>query len=116
MPLLGSDSELSKDFRVLGEHVPVVDLTQWPNMMGSEIFIIVAFRCSDSSTPWAIASAISLAKKSRSARRLITEEAIDLAVFDGDTLSLSTVVLPSRSRSSILSEPAFSMTADCSLP
>ena len=41
-------------------------------MIGSETFIMVAFRCSDSSTPFALASSISAAKKSRSARLLMT--------------------------------------------
>ena len=31
-------------------------VTAWPNRMGSEIFIIVAFRCSDASTPSAFAA------------------------------------------------------------
>ena len=40
-------------------------------MIGSDTFIIVAFRCRESSTPFALASAICLAKKSRKARLLI---------------------------------------------
>ena len=32
-------------------------VTAWPNRMGSEIFIMVALRCSDASTPSALAAA-----------------------------------------------------------
>ena len=32
-------------------------VTAWPNMIGSDTFIIVAFRCSDASTPAALAPA-----------------------------------------------------------
>ncbi len=35
--------------------------TAWPNMIGSETFIMVALRCSESSTPFALASSISAA-------------------------------------------------------
>ncbi len=51
MPLFGIDAELLERRRVLVEHVLEEHLTAWPNMIGSETFIIVAFRCSENSTP-----------------------------------------------------------------
>ena len=46
--------------------------TAWPKMMGSAIFIIVAFTCSENSTPSFFAASICSAKKARSALALIT--------------------------------------------
>ena len=46
--------------------------TAWPKMIGSETFIIVAFRCSEKRTPCALASAICSARKASSARRRMT--------------------------------------------
>ena len=41
--------------------------TTWPKMIGSETFIIVAFRCTENSTPSALARAICSARNVRSA-------------------------------------------------
>jgi hypothetical protein len=53
MPLLGSATG-GRGGAVLGEHVGEVRRTAWPKMIGSETFIIVAFRCSENSTPLAL--------------------------------------------------------------
>ena len=50
--------------------------TAWPKMIGSETFIIVAFMCSENSTPFALASAICSARNVRSAATLITVESM----------------------------------------
>ena len=46
--------------------------TAWPKMIGSETFIIVAFRCSEKRTPCSLASSICSSRKASSARRRIT--------------------------------------------
>ena len=74
-------------------------------MIGSDTFIIVAFRCSESSTPSARASSISFAKNACSARRLIIE-APPGRPPPTLTPSLSTVVAPSASVNSMRSVPA----------
>jgi hypothetical protein len=42
--------------------------TAWPKMIGSETFIIVAFMCSENSTPSALVFSISSARNASSAR------------------------------------------------
>ena len=51
-------------------------------MTGSETFIIVAFRCSEKSTPFSFASAICSAKKDRRAETLMRRGVEHLAGFE----------------------------------
>mmetsp|Transcript_19219 Transcript_19219/g.30623 ORF Transcript_19219/g.30623 Transcript_19219/m.30623 type:complete len:331 (+) Transcript_19219:1895-2887(+) len=83
-------------------------------MMGSDTFIIVAFICSDSSTPDVLASATSFSKYGIKWLMLMHEES---RTSPSCSLSPSfmTVVLPSDSNS-IFTVSAFDMTTDCSLP
>ena len=84
-------------------------------MIGSETFIMVALRCSDSSTPFALASAIDAAKNSRSARRLMADA--PMTSPSSTATSLSTLDPPvAASTNSIATLPAAPITADCSLP
>ena len=84
-------------------------------MIGSETFIMVALRCSDSSTPLAVASAIDAAKNSCSARRLIADAAIRSP--SSTATSLSTLEPPvAASVNSIATLVVPAITADCSLP
>ena len=68
--------------------------TTWPKMIGSETFIIVALRCTENSTPSALARAIWAARNSRSAATRMTEASTTSPASTG-TDSRSTVVLPS---------------------
>ena len=54
--------------------------TAWPKMIGSETFIIVAFRCSEKRTPSALASAICSARNASSAARRMHGAVDDLAL------------------------------------
>ncbi len=63
-------------------------------MIGSETFIMVAFRCTENSTPWAFASAICASRKLRSAVRLITEASMISPAFTA-VFSFSTFLVPS---------------------
>ena len=84
-------------------------------MIGSETFIMVALRCSDSSTPFAFASAIDAVKKSWSARQFIADAPITSPA--STVTSFSTLDPPvAASTNSIASVPAVAMTADCSVP
>ena len=47
--------------------------TTWPKMIGSETFIIVALRCTENSTPSALARAICAVRNSRSAATRMTD-------------------------------------------
>ena len=47
--------------------------TAWPKMIGSETFIMVAFRCTEKSTPSDLARAICAVRNARSAATCITE-------------------------------------------
>ena len=53
--------------------------TAWPKMIGSETFIIVAFRCSEKRTPCSLASAICSARNASSARAAHHRAVDDLA-------------------------------------
>ena len=66
--------------------------TAWPNMIGSETFIIVAFRWSENSTPWSRASAICSARNVRSAATSMTVESTTSPASTGSE-SLSTVTV-----------------------
>ena len=70
-------------------------VTAWPNMTGSETFIIVALRCSDSSRPrlpWRPRSAAS--KNARSALDVHHRRVEDLAGLTRPTFFFSTVIVP----------------------
>ena len=84
-------------------------------MIGSDTFIIVALRCSESSSPVALASAICAEKNACSSRRLITDADTRSAASTGID-ALSTVVLPCASVCSMRSAPAVSIAAAFSLP
>ena len=76
--------------------------TAWPKMIGSETFIIVAFRCSEKRTPCALASAICSARNASSARAAHHRGVDDLA-REHRQPSLSTVTAPSAATCSIRS-------------
>ncbi len=84
-------------------------------MIGSETFIIVAFRCSENSTPCCLASAICACTKLASARLLITAASM-ISPACTAVFSFSTVTLPSLPTSSILTLPACAISAERSLP
>ena len=74
--------------------------TQWPNRMGSEIFIMVVLRCSENRMPSFFAASIALLKKASSALAFITEQSMISPALSG-ILGLSTVVVPSLATSSM---------------
>ena len=83
--------------------------TAWPKMIGSETFIIVAFRCTENSTPSALARAICVAQE-RLQRGGVHEGGVDdLAGLDRHGL-LEHLVVPSAATSSMRSVPSFSIT------
>ncbi len=84
-------------------------------MIGSETFIIVAFRCSENSTPWAFASSICASTNVASARVSITAAS---TTSPACTLMpvLSMLLRPSSPTTSIFSVVGCAITADCSLP
>ena len=69
--------------------------TAWPKMIGSETFIIVAFRCSENSTPCSLASAICSARNASSARAAHHRARRRSRRPAPATDSLSTVTVPS---------------------
>ena len=62
-------------------------------MIGSETFIIVAFKCTESNNPFAFASAISFAANSFKAFKLNTDESIISPAFNGEAAFKTVVVL-----------------------
>ncbi len=88
--------------------------TTWPNRIGSETFIMVALRCTENSTPSALARATCAARNSFSAATRITEASTTSPASTG-TLSRSTVTAPSSPTSSMRSAPSRAMTADFSV-
>ena len=83
-------------------------------MIGSETFIIVAFRCTENSTSSALARAICSVRKRRSAATLMNVASTTSPARTGSA-SLSTVSVPSAPTSSIVSVSSASMTTDFSL-
>ena len=83
-------------------------------MMGSETFIMVHLRCSESSASSAFAAPICSAKNARSAATFITAASRTSPSSSG-TRSFSTVVAPAPSVNSIRASPAFSTVTDFSL-
>ena len=84
-------------------------------MMGSETFIIVAFRCSENSTPCAFASSICASTKRDSDFTFITA-ASTISPACTFTDGLSTCVVPSLPMNSIFSVVASAIVAERSLP
>ncbi|MNQ91607.1 hypothetical protein D3C85_1069970 [compost metagenome] len=84
-------------------------------MIGSETFIMVAFRWADSSTPCCLASSIWAATKLRRAFWLMTEASM-ISPARTAVFSLRTLLLPSAAISSIFTLPAASIRAPFSLP
>ena len=68
--------------------------------MGSAIFIMVAFTCSENSTPSFLAASICSAKKARSALRLITAASM-ISPAASAVLAFSTVTAPSAPTNSM---------------
>ena len=87
--------------------------TAWPNMIGSDTFIIVALRCNENSTPCALASAICSARNVRSAATFITVESMTSPAITG-TFSLSTVTASSAATNSMRTAPSSVTVSDCS--
>ena len=82
-------------------------------MIGSETFIIVAFRCSENRTPCSLASAICSSRKASSARRRMTAPS---KISPATTFtSFSTVTVPSSATCSIRSSSSASSVSDCSV-
>ena len=84
-------------------------------MIGSETFIMVAFRCTENSTPCFFASAICASMKLASARLLITAASM-ISPASKAVFGFSTVWLPSLPNHSMLTLPACSTTTDFSVP
>ena len=83
-------------------------------MIGSDTFIMVAFMCSDSSTPSAFASWMADSKNSHSLLQLMTV-ASTTSPSSTAMASFSTRSSPLGVVSVIFSSPAVSTTADSSL-
>ncbi|CAM5741345.1 hypothetical protein SALBM311S_01251 [Streptomyces alboniger] len=83
-------------------------------MIGSETFIMVAFRCTENSTPSALAWAIRAVRNSRSGATCMTEASTTSPSRTG-TDSRRTVVEPSSPTSSIFSAPTSEITTDFSV-
>ena len=68
--------------------------------MGSAIFIMVAFRCNENSTPSFLAASIWSVKKARNALRLITAASM-ISPAESCVFAFSTVTLPSAPANSM---------------
>ncbi|MNE09085.1 hypothetical protein D3C80_1017510 [compost metagenome] len=75
--------------------------TTAPKIIGSETFIIVAFKCADNNTPAAFASAIASTTKPFNAFKLKVEVSITSPAFNGDR-PFNSVTAPCASTNSIL--------------
>jgi len=82
-------------------------------MIGSETFIIVAFMCSENSTPRSLASATCSARNERNAETLITVESITSPASSGNS-DFSTVTVPSEPTYSIRTSAGAATVTDCS--
>ena len=91
-------------------------VTAWPKMIGSETFIIVAFRCSENSTPSRLVRSICSARKASSAFALMKVASTTSPSIRVQP-SLSTVAAPSLPTNSIFAAPAWAAlrVADFSL-
>ncbi len=88
--------------------------TTWPKMIGSETFIMVALRCTENSTPSALARATWAARNSFRAAARITEASTTSPASTG-TFSRRTVVVPSSPSSSMRRAPSAAITVDFSV-
>ncbi|MNX66213.1 hypothetical protein D3C86_972990 [compost metagenome] len=86
-----------------------------PKIIGSETFIIVAFKCTENNTPFAFASSISLDTKLFSAFMLKTALSIISPALSGE-VSFNVFVVPSLPTNSILKVSASFTVTDFSLP
>ncbi|MNI39135.1 hypothetical protein D3C85_1547080 [compost metagenome] len=86
-----------------------------PKIIGSETFIMVAFKWADNNTPAALASAISFATKAFNADKLKAELSITSPAFNGDK-PFNSVTAPSAPTNSILNWLAASIVTDFSEP
>ncbi|CAB4793011.1 unannotated protein [freshwater metagenome] len=84
-------------------------------MIGSDTFIMVALRCSENSTPCALASATCSARNFTSAFLLMKVPSM-ISPACRDNLALSTVTLPSVATSSMRTSVAVGTVTDFSLP
>ncbi len=89
--------------------------TKWPNMTGSETFIMVALRCTEKRTSWRRASSICSAMKARRALMLMNEPSSTSPAFRG-SFSLSTFTVPALSTNSMRAVTGCSRVRDRSLP
>ncbi len=87
--------------------------TTWPKTIGSETFIMVAFRCTENSTSSALARSICSARNFASDATRITVASTISPASTGT--SLSTSVSPLSLTSSMRSVSSASTTTDCSL-
>ena len=83
-------------------------------MIGSETFIIVAFKCTLNRTPSSFARAICAAKNRSSAAALSTAASTTSPSRTGIG-PLSAVIVPSAATNSTLSDPGAAMIVDCSV-
>mmetsp|Transcript_33551 Transcript_33551/g.84234 ORF Transcript_33551/g.84234 Transcript_33551/m.84234 type:complete len:211 (+) Transcript_33551:1344-1976(+) len=89
--------------------------TAWPKMMGSDTFIMVAFRCSDTITSCALASCSCSSKNARSSRAFMTE-ASRISFSMTARPDFRTVFLPCASTWVIWIFVSLGTTYDFSLP
>ncbi len=83
-------------------------------MIGSETFIIVAFRCTENRTPSCLARATCAARNASSSATCMTEASTTSPARTG-TDSFRTVVVPSSPTSSIFRAPSSETTTDFSV-
>ena len=88
--------------------------TACPKMIGSDTFIIVAFRCSEKRTPASRAASICDERKASNAR-LHMNVASSTSPSCSANPSLSTVMAPSVASNSIRAVHAVAIVTDCSL-
>ena len=89
--------------------------TTWPKMIGSETFIIVAFRCTENSTPSALARAICAARNVAQRGHAHDRRVDDLAGEHRHRLAQHGGGRRRRRRARCAAMPASAMTADCSV-
>ncbi len=85
-PLFGSPPAAAIASPCLAKTSAKKTSTAWPNMIGSETFIIVALRWIENSTPWSLASAHLLGEERTQRGHLHHGRVDDLAGEDRDRL------------------------------
>ena len=88
--------------------------TACPKRMGSDTFIIVAFKCRENNTPDDLASATCCSRNSVSAAQLMNV-ASAISPANTATFSFMTVTLPSAATCSMRKESSCPKVTDCSL-